>query len=128
MRLKFTYLLTILLILGFSFAKANSYNEPWRIISYGQNEGLPEGKTYGLYMQKNGTTWLGTQNGIAKFDGYKWNNIKFIHSNRISTQSITIRERNENSLICLYNDTLYEIKQNKYRSYCIQLITTYNVL
>ncbi len=96
-------------------AIAIQYNEPWRIVSFGQNEGLPEGKTYGVYVQKNGTTWLGTQSGIAKFDGYKWHNIKFIHSNRISTQNLTIRERDENTLVCLYLDTLYEIKNNKYK-------------
>ena len=115
MRLKLLHIVAILLTIGCGFTKANSYNQPWRIVSYGQNEGLPEGKTYGIFVQKNGTTWLGTQNGIARFDGYKWNNIKFIHTNRISTQNITIRERNENTLVCLFNDTLYEIKHNKYR-------------
>jgi ligand-binding sensor domain-containing protein len=102
MQLKYIYILFILLSsLVSSEAIAIKYNEPWRIVSFGQNEGLPEGKTYGIYVQKNGTTWLGTQSGIAKFDGYKWNNIKFIHSNRIGNQNLTIREKDENTLICL---------------------------
>lgn len=115
MRLKIKYFIQLLFVLMGVSAHANQYNEPWRIVSYAQNEGLPEGKTYGIYVQKNGTTWLGTQNGVAKFDGYKWNNIKFIHSNRISSQTTTIRERDSNTLVCLYLDTLYEIKENKYR-------------
>jgi CheY-like chemotaxis protein len=116
MQLKYIYILFILLSsLVSREAIAIEYNEPWRIVSFGQNEGLPEGKTYGIYVQKNGTKWLGTQSGIARFDGYKWNNIKFIHSNRLGNQNLSIREKDENTLICLYLDTLYEIKNNKYR-------------
>jgi signal transduction histidine kinase/ligand-binding sensor domain-containing protein/ActR/RegA family two-component response regulator len=116
MQKRYLYIFFILFsCLAPRLVNAIQYNEPWRVVSYGQNEGLPEGKTYGIFVQKNGTTWLGTQSGIAKFDGYKWNNIKFIHSNRLSTQNLTIRERNENTLVCLYLDTLYEIKNNKYR-------------
>lgn len=81
MQLRYIYLFFVLFAsLAPRHASAIQYNEPWRIVSFGQNEGLPEGKTYGIYVQKNGTTWLGTKSGIAKFDGYKWNNIKFIQT------------------------------------------------
>ena len=116
MRFKFVYIISFFLLwLTIKPTCAYEYNEPWRIVTFAQNEGLPEGKTYGIFVQNNGTTWLGTQNGVARFDGYKWNNIKFIQTKRLSSQNITVRERDENTLICLYNDTLYEIKNNKYR-------------
>ncbi|MCX6186256.1 MAG: ATP-binding protein, partial [Bacteroidetes bacterium] len=117
MKYKFIYLFYILLLSIYTTNahNTNTFYEPWRIISFGQNEGIPEGKTYGMFIQKNGTTWLGTQNGLAKFDGYKWYNINFINTPHHHNDNLTIREKNNDQLICLHFDTLYEVKNNKYR-------------
>ncbi len=89
--------------------------EPWRVVSYGQNEGIPQGKLSGVYMQKNGTIWVGNQNGIANFDGYRWHNISYINNHRLHSEYLSINELNNGSFITLHHDTLYEIKNRKYR-------------
>ncbi len=47
--------------------------ETWRV--YTKADGLPSDWIYGLYVDNENYVWAATYNGVAKFDGNRWNTI-----------------------------------------------------
>ncbi len=43
-------------------------------ITYGTDEGLPSPEVYCAFEDSQGFMWIGTDNGVSKFDGYKFKN------------------------------------------------------
>ena len=46
-------------------------NSEW-IVYNTSNSGLPDGMVTSLAIDKNGNKWIGTGEGLAKFDGVNW--------------------------------------------------------
>jgi len=42
--------------------------------NYTSNDGLPSSKIYDMIQDKNGYMWFATENGVSRFDGYKFKN------------------------------------------------------
>ena len=40
-----------------------------RFVSYGSADGLPSGRVYAIAQDADGFLWLGTRNGLCRFDG-----------------------------------------------------------
>ncbi len=57
----------IMLLAG---ARAGAQTESWRVYNT-TNSGLPDDNVYALAVQGN-ITWIGTANGLARFDGSTW--------------------------------------------------------
>ncbi|MFD2561142.1 ligand-binding sensor domain-containing protein [Aquimarina rubra] len=55
------------LIINFAFSQQN-------LIHYTSADGLPHDITYGIYQDKKGYIWIGTDDGLAKFDGKEFKN------------------------------------------------------
>jgi ligand-binding sensor domain-containing protein/two-component sensor histidine kinase len=49
------------------------YN-PFNLLIYGMNEGLIESQVHNLFQDKKGNIWLGSFNGISKFNGHTFEN------------------------------------------------------
>jgi signal transduction histidine kinase/ligand-binding sensor domain-containing protein/DNA-binding response OmpR family regulator len=77
-------MLTMILIelSAFPDGKTNSFS----FDSYTQADGLPNNQIQCIYQDRNGWIWLGTSQGLSRFDGYRF--VNFIH-NPEDTTSIT---------------------------------------
>jgi signal transduction histidine kinase len=82
-------LLTLLLYFNSSFARNNDYT----ITHYTTDQGLPQNSIKSINFDKAGYCWLGTEMGLARFDGvnfkaYSSYNIKGLHSDRVCVGGI----------------------------------------
>lgn len=62
------YLVIVFLFIGLVFtnpANAQLYN----FTSYSLEQGLPQSSVYAIYQDSRGYLWLGTESGVARFDG-----------------------------------------------------------
>ena len=75
--------LMLLILAQFSTARANYQVDVWQT-----DEGLPQGTVTSIAQTADGYLWLGTQNGLVRFDGVRFqvfneNNVPAIKNNRI---------------------------------------------
>ena len=67
---------TIVLVLLFGF-NIMLYSQNLRISHYTVNQGLSQSVVYSLFQDSRGFIWIGTQDGLNRFDGYDF--VKFFH-------------------------------------------------
>ena len=63
------YYLCVLLI---SFLRISGQPATLSFINYSTNEGLPSPEVHEIFQDSEGYIWVGTDNGVARFDGYKF--------------------------------------------------------
>ena len=80
--------LTLLL----AFVVFNAVAQPAKIPfeKYGVAEGLPEEFVRGILQDDKGFIWFGTQNGLVKYDGYKFK-VYRVSSEKTDTNNLQIR-------------------------------------
>jgi signal transduction histidine kinase/ligand-binding sensor domain-containing protein len=49
-----------------------AFIEPDRITRYGESDGLPTGAVYGFASDHDGALWVAANDGLARFDGTRW--------------------------------------------------------
>ncbi len=94
--MKKTFLLIHLALIQFF-----CFGQNYRINHYSINQGLSQSVVYTIFQDSRGFLWVGTQDGLNRFDGYSF--IKYLHnptdSNSISDSWIySITEDNEGNL------------------------------
>ncbi len=52
--------------------------------NFTQEDGLPDNKVWAVTQDKNGFIWVGTGNGLAKFDGYQFTSYNLTDTNVLS--------------------------------------------
>ena len=52
-------------------SQPDPYQEPWRYTRFDRNTGL-SGGVLGLYEDRDGAMWFATNNGVQRYDGYRW--------------------------------------------------------
>lgn len=62
------YLLSILLVL----VSYDSYSQYFQSTNYKEGNGLPSSETYMVFQDSRGFIWIGTDNGVVKFDGHEF--------------------------------------------------------
>ncbi|MCD4665786.1 MAG: hypothetical protein K8R68_11000, partial [Bacteroidales bacterium] len=69
-KLLFVFIINILSLLFTNpgFSQLSFYKH------YTVNDGLPSSRVYDLLQDTKGYVWFATENGVAKFDGYKFRN------------------------------------------------------
>jgi signal transduction histidine kinase/ActR/RegA family two-component response regulator len=58
-----------------SFADAivePAYDQSWQIASYATDAGLMRQRVFDIAFARDGTAWLAADDGLQRFDGYKW--------------------------------------------------------
>jgi len=67
-------------LIGFSKAQKSVNHFPdtsYRALHWGTDEGLPYDQTYCMIKDINGFIWIGTQNGLSRFDGSSFTNFYY---------------------------------------------------
>ena len=75
-------LLFLLLFCAFGVLNANA--QPLSVTLYNADNGLPQSTVTCLYQDSYGFIWLGTQEGLARFDGYNFQSYKHLPSDQQS--------------------------------------------
>ena len=52
-------------------------SQTYRFRNYGDESKIPDGFIYTVNQDSNGYLWVGTRNGISKFDGFEFYNVEF---------------------------------------------------
>lgn len=87
----------------------NGYSQE-NIIHYSTKNGLPHDITYGLFQDSDGYLWIGTDNGLAKFNGQHF---KLFNKNLKSNFVIAINEdQNKNKIIATWGGGVHIIKND----------------
>jgi ligand-binding sensor domain-containing protein/signal transduction histidine kinase len=100
--------LMLLILAQFSTARANYQVDVWQT-----DEGLPQGTVTSIAQTADGYLWLGTQNGLVRFDGVRFqvfneNNVPAIKNNRIVQLYVDRLDRlwigaEQGNLVCFQN-------------------------
>jgi len=72
-----TYRFTFILMLAFVQYGAMGQKEPLYFESYTTENGLPQNLVGQIVQDKTGFIWLTTNDGLSRFDGYKFDNFKY---------------------------------------------------
>ncbi|MEP4532109.1 MAG: ATP-binding protein [Cyclobacteriaceae bacterium] len=64
-----------------------------RVLMLADKDGLPQNKVKGILNDQHGYIWIGTQNGVAKYDGYTFKNYPELNGKEIS--KLYISKRND---------------------------------
>jgi ligand-binding sensor domain-containing protein len=72
----FKFLFILIICLAALYSKAN---QPSKIITV--RDGLPQSYVSGIYQDKNGFLWLGTLNGLGRYDGREFKRYQHTSSN-----------------------------------------------
>ena len=64
------FITAVALIVNINYSYAQSY----QFAKFGTNDGLPQEYIYSINQDNNGFIWIGTGNGISKFDGVDFQN------------------------------------------------------
>lgn len=67
---KLKYILSLTLILQFVSVKAQTLNQNFRHLTI--EDGLSHNNVYAIIQDNTGFIWIGTQNGLNKYDGYEF--------------------------------------------------------
>ncbi|TDE11274.1 hybrid sensor histidine kinase/response regulator transcription factor [Dyadobacter psychrotolerans] len=105
MKLKFFYcLFTLFIIISGSCVvvslKAQAPKKPLRIIT--TKDGLPQSFISGLTQDVNGFVWIGTRNGLARYDGIHFKVFRHSKSDTASISSNVIISLKQNSRKLIY--------------------------
>ena len=82
-----TLVFFVLLIFILMFTSLDTYAEEssrWTNIRFEQISGLSESKVYCIFQDRKGFLWLGTENGLVMYDGYKFTIFKQIPFDKTS--------------------------------------------
>ena len=109
----------VVLLCGCSFARAQELHPQWR--NFTVKEGLPSIETYDVLQDSKGYIWIGTDAGVARYDGYSFKN--FTSKDGLSDNTVfgiledrygKIWFRTFNGGVSYYhNDSIYQLPCNK---------------
>jgi len=94
LKLKYNkFLLVFLLLLNVVQYKAQTLN----LNQFGIEEGLPQSSIYTMVQDKEGSIWVGTMNGISKYNGLRFEN--FTKKNGLAENRVTASAKDVNGNI-----------------------------
>lgn len=95
------FIVLLLLIYGVSAQNQGSFT----VRHYGMGEGLSYTRTKNIVQDKKGYIWIGTWNGIDKFDGYTFRNFKSYPTDKVKLNNNRIEGLKVNSVGNLWIQT-----------------------
>lgn len=103
---RLTWLGAVLAMLLFGAAAATGQEEPIRFKHFTVEQGLSQSFVYTIFQDSKGLIWLGTRDGLNKFDGYAFTSYRHqpFHPNTIS--SSVVRSVTEDHAGALWIGTL----------------------
>lgn len=80
------------LLLTLSLFLTGASNSNIQITHYSSDDGLPQSVIMDMYHDKKGYMWLGTWDGLSKFDGYHFKNYKVTKSDKYVLKSNRVQQ------------------------------------
>ncbi len=113
-------IITLLCLLSI-FSSSFSQDVPQNIRNYSINDGLSNNYSRLIKQDKLGYIWIGTKDGLNRFDGYKFKIFKHNYSDTSSLSNNSIKDLfvSEDSLLWVVNDAgldVYNQKTNRFKN------------
>ena len=88
MHVKFKYIILVLLVLVSvsSYAQLNSGN----FTQYAEKDGLPGAEVHKMLTDRHGYIWVGTVNGLARYDGYEFKRFYYNPNDTVSIHGLNV--------------------------------------
>lgn len=93
------------------FAIANS--QTYSFINYGSEKNIPNGFIYSLIQADDGFLWVGTANGLSRFDGYTFITVQYPDSSTGRIPFRSLKDKNGVLWFGCSDGTVYYVKDNK---------------
>jgi len=110
LRLAFLFIISLLLPLSAVFSQTMNLNQ------FGIEEGLPQSSIYTMLQDKDGSIWVGTMNGVSKYNGLNFEN--FTRTDGLAENRVTSSCMDKNGDIWFGHwsggITLYSSKTRKF--------------
>ncbi len=82
--------ITVCIFLFSSFLSGQTYS----FKNYGAENNIPSGFIYTLAQADDGFLWVGTGNGLSRFDGYNFYIVQFPDSSELRFAVASLKDRN----------------------------------
>jgi len=94
-------LLFVCLLLTITGVKANDYLEKLSFNHINSSDGLPQNTVSAMLQDQHGFLWIGTHDGLHKYDGYEFTSYKYDskNSNSLSSNVITALLEDSNGML-----------------------------
>ena len=80
---------------GFLFLFSNIVNcQTYSFINYGIERNIPNGFVYTINQSNDGFLWVGTANGLTRFDGYNFFNVQYPDSTDSRVPTTSLKDKN----------------------------------
>ncbi|MCU0432083.1 MAG: ATP-binding protein [Bacteroidia bacterium] len=85
------------LLLVFLFCSTVCFAQPLRFTHYDTRQGLPQNSVHALLQDREGFIWMGTQDGLSRFDGYSFTVYRHNHKDSTSLTDNFVVDLSEDS-------------------------------
>lgn len=72
----------------------SSHGQAFRFKNYKAENGLPSGVVYSLNQDNDGYLWVGTTEGLSRFDGFKFYEVQFPDSSDGRYPTVSLKDKN----------------------------------
>lgn len=107
----FKILANIILSLFLFSGTSNSQSFSFR--NYGSDYNIPSGFVYTINQSDNGFLWVGTGNGIVRFDGFDYYPVPYPDSSQNRNPNVSYKAKNGSIWFGCNDGTVYYSKNNK---------------
>ena len=97
------------LFLFASLLKCQTYS----FMTYGTDRGIPSGFVYTINQSNNGFLWVGTSNGLSRFDGYEFYPVQYPDSSSGRYPTKSLKDKQGTLWFGFSDGTVMYVKQNK---------------
>lgn len=91
----------------------------YRFRNYGNESNIPDGFIYTINQDNSGYLWLGTRNGISKFDGFEFHNVAFPDSANGRYPTSCIKDKTGTLWFGCSDGTIFFTEDNKLKPLAI---------
>ena len=71
-----------------------SNSQTYSFKNYGAENNIPSGFIYTIDQSDDGFLWVGTGNGLARFDGYNFYQVQFPDSSQLRYTTSSLKDKN----------------------------------
>lgn len=91
-------------------------------VSWGEDEGLPQGSINAIAQTEDGYVWLGTQEGLVRFDGIQFNVFNTSNVEAFQSNDVRVLQRDRQGLLWIgtRNAGLYRYANGSFSSMNVQ--------
>ena len=85
---------------------------PTVLRNYGAESDIPSGFVYTINQSNDGFLWVGTGNGLSRFDGFNFYSVQYPDSSVARNPTVSLRDKNGTLWFGCNDGTVYYAKEN----------------